>query len=109
MWDRLSVKEGFHLKAKQSSSFLIQDLTDHIVDQWQTVGRHLNLPPGTVTVLKANHAGDLKEVIYRMLMSWKQDAGFGATYEALALALHKAHRKDLAQLVCKGEKKRTYV
>ncbi|KAJ8022527.1 Protein NLRC5 [Holothuria leucospilota] len=81
----------------------LQDLTDHIVDQWQAVGRHLNVPSGTITVLKANNAGDLREVIFQMLMSWKQEAGFGATYEVLALALQKARRKDLAELVCKGK------
>ncbi|KAJ8037653.1 hypothetical protein HOLleu_18530 [Holothuria leucospilota] len=84
-------------------SLLLQELAGKITKEWLDIGRFLAIPEAQLQHLKEDNRNNQKEVIYQMLLSWKQREGSQATRRVLADALQKAERKDLAELLQNGK------
>ncbi|KAJ8049327.1 hypothetical protein HOLleu_02027 [Holothuria leucospilota] len=72
------------------------DLSDYIGSEWEDIGRYLE---GTEESLYC-FSDDLithREHVYRMLLKWKRQNGWGATIDVLARALRNVGRRDLEE------------
>lgn len=69
--------------------FSVQDLADLLGADWMKVGRFLGIPSQKLQVLRNDNSGNLSETIVQMLLGWREDAGFDATFTNLAKALKK--------------------
>ncbi|PIK55638.1 hypothetical protein BSL78_07447 [Apostichopus japonicus] len=74
----------------------LQDLSGNLPKEWRDVGRKLKLEEADICNIEENNRNKLqKEVIYQMLLLWKQKRGMAATNKALINALREAGRQDL--------------
>ena len=67
------------------------------LDTLETLAKFLGVPNSDITAIK--NQGTMTEQRMRMLECWKQRCGSMATYEAMAKALLKINRTDLAEKV----------
>lgn len=91
----LSVKDGV------PSDDDLEDLSQHIVNNWRKLGRRLKIDERHLISFEKEH-GESSEGAYHMLLYWKQMNGREATYQVLNSALrHKfVRQRQLAEEIC---------
>ncbi|XP_071839486.1 uncharacterized protein [Apostichopus japonicus] len=88
--------EAMTKDSKVVTNETLQDLSGNLTEEWRDVGRKLKLEETDICNIVADHRDKgQKEVIYQMLLLWKQKRGMAATNNALIDALREARRQDL--------------
>nr|AFK75938.1 IMD-like protein [Schistocerca gregaria] len=81
----------------------LETVSSHVGRGWRQVGRRLNFTDGELDQFKADYTLDgRKEVIYQMLLAWKQAMTDKATRGILCSALWSADLCDAAEKLVRG-------
>ncbi|XP_077985905.1 receptor-interacting serine/threonine-protein kinase 1-like [Glandiceps talaboti] len=86
--------------AASDADFMIVSGDNGIGLQWKGLARELGLGKAAIDVIFAdNHIYGTEQVIYEMLVKWKQRNGSHATKDVLINALKECNRTDIVDLL----------